>query len=297
LQEFYSLKFEQALQLQRSMMKKSSRYFKTFTLTLSVGLVMSATLPATASIKDTSVSLGSPNRSETILAQRRSRLRFKVPGIRPSFGREGGLSRSSQITASCDGQQISMTSLLPRTNLASLPKDKIEIESTVAPRPTFFVHVSQTSGQKAEFMIVNEKGDEVYKNSNITLSGSPGIISISLPANAAALEVGKSYYWSLTAICDDDWAKNPAVDGWVKRIELNSTLANQLNRAAPRDRPVLYADASIWTDAVSTLFDLRKANPNDPQLRQDWEDLLKSVGLDTVAQATLIGSVSGSNRN
>jgi len=278
-------------------MKKSSRYFKTFTLTLSVGLVMSATLPATASIKDTSVSQGLRNRSETILAQRRSRLRFKVPGIRPSLGREGGLSRSSQITASCDGQQISMTSLLPRTNLASLPKDKIEIESTVAPRPTFFVHVSQTSGQKAEFMLVNEKGEEVYKNNNITLSGSPGIISISLPANAPALEVGKSYYWSLTAICDDDWAKNPAVDGWVKRIELNSTLANQLKRAAPRDRPVLYADASIWTDAVSTLFDLRKANPNDPQLRQDWEDLLKSVGLDTVAQATLIGSVSGSNRN
>ncbi len=278
-------------------MKKSSRYFKTFTLTLSVGLVMSATLPATASIKDTSVSLGLRNRSETILAQRRSRLRFKVPGIRPSLGREGGLSRSSQITASCDGQQISMTSLLPRTNLASLPKDKIEIESTVAPRPSFFVHVSQTSGQKAEFMLVNEKGDEVYKNSNITLSGSPGIISISLPANAPALEVGKSYYWSLTAICDDDWAKNPAVDGWVKRIELNSTLANQLNRAAPRDRPALYADASIWTDAVSTLFDLRKANPNDPQLRQDWEDLLKSAGLDTVAQATLIGSVNGINRN
>jgi hypothetical protein len=297
LQEFYSLKFEQALQLQRSMMKKSSKYFKTFTLTLSVGLVMSATLPATASIKDTSVRLGLQNHSETILAQRRSRLRFKVPGIRPSLGREGGLSRSSQITASCDGQQISMTSLLPRTNLASLPKDKIEIESTVAPRPTFFVHVSQTSGQKAEFMLINEKGDEVYKNSNITLSGSPGIISISLPANAPALEVGKSYYWSLTAICDDDWAKNPAVDGWVKRIELNSTLANQLNRAAPRDRPALYADASIWTDAVSTLFDLRKANPNDPQLRQDWEDLLKSVGLDTVAQATLIGSVSGINRN
>jgi hypothetical protein len=190
-----------------------------------------------------------------------------------------------------------MTSLLPRTNLASLPKDKIEIESTVAPRPTFFVHVSQTSGQKAEFMLVNEKGEEVYKNNNITLSGSPGIISISLPANAPALEVGKSYYWSLTAICDDDWAKNPAVDGWVKRIELNSTLANQLNRAAPRDRPVIYADASIWTDALTALADLRKANPNDSQLRQDWEDLLKSVGLDTVAQATLIGSVSGSNRN
>lgn len=275
----------------------SSRYFKTFSLTLSVGLAISATLPATASIKDTSASLSSSNNSEILLAQRRSRLRFKVPGVRPSRGREGGISRSSQITASCEGQQISMTSLLPRTNLASLPKDKIEVESTVAAHPTFFVHVSQNSGQKAEFMVVNEKGDQIYKNSNITLSGSPGIVSLSIPANAPALDAGKPYYWSFTVACDDDWTKNPAVDGWVKRVELNSTLANQLKRAVPRDRPVLYADAGIWTDAVSTLFDLRKANPNDAQLRQDWEDLLKSVGLDTVAQATLIGSVSGINRN
>ncbi len=277
-------------------MKKSSRYFKTFTLTLSVGLVMSATLPATASIKDTSVSLGLQNHSETILAQRRSRLRFKVPGIRPSLGREGGLSRSSQITASCDGQQISMTSLLPRTNLASLPKDKIEIESTVAPRPTFFVHVSQTSGQKAEFMLVNEKGDEVYKNSNITLSGSPGIISISLPANAAALEVGQSYYWTFQVICDPtDGRKNLTVDGAVQRIELDSSLANKLQQAEPRDRPGIYAEAEIWTDALSTLADLRKANPNDQQLQDDWNDLLNSVGLDTIAQATVIDSLNRVN--
>jgi hypothetical protein len=54
-------------------MKKSTGYFKTFSLTLSVGLAMSASLPAIASIKDTSVSLGSPNRSEIVLGQRRSR--------------------------------------------------------------------------------------------------------------------------------------------------------------------------------------------------------------------------------
>lgn len=278
-------------------MKTPSRYFKTFSLTLSVGLAISATLPATASIKDTSVSLSSPNGSEVLLAQRRSRLRFKIPGVRPSLGREGGISRSSQITASCEGRQISMTSLLPQTNLGSLPKDKIEVESTVAPHPTLFVHVSQTSGQKAEFMVVNEKGDQVYKNSNITLNGSSGIVSLSIPANAPAIEVGERYYWSFTVACDDDWTKNPAVDGWVKRVDLNSTLANQLKRAAPRDRPALYAEAGIWTDAVSTLADLRKANPNDSQLTQDWEDLLKSVGLDTVAQASLIGSVNGINRN
>jgi len=81
----------------------------------------------------------------------------------------------------------------------------------------------------------------------------------------------------------------------VKRIELDSSLANQLQNAEPRDRSAIYAEKGIWTDAVSTLADLRKANPNDPQLEQDWDDLLKSVGLDRVAQATLVGSVNGVN--
>jgi hypothetical protein len=294
-------------------MKKSSGYFKTFSLTLSVGLAVSATLPAIASIKDNTFSQGSRNRSEIILAQRRSRLEFKVRGIRPSMSREGGISASAlDPRANCAGGPVTVTALLPKTNVAQLAAAetaKIEIENTVAERPTFFIHVSQTSAQEAEFILKKKIGEDkygqpVYDEDNIiidqtvALPKNPGIVSISLPADAAALEVGQLYFWAFQVICDPtDRSKDVMVEGAVQRIELDSTLANQLKRAEPRDRPVLYADAGIWTDAVSRLFDLRKANPNDAQLRQDWEDLLKSVGLDTVAQATLIGSVSEINRN
>jgi hypothetical protein len=294
-------------------MKKSSGYFKTFSLTLSVGLAVSATLPAIASIKDNAFSQGSGNRSEIILGQRRSRLEFKVRGIRPSMSREGGISASAlDPRANCAGGPVTVTALLPKTNegeLAAAETAKIEIENTIAERPTFFVHVSQTSAQEAEFILKKKIGEDkygqpVYDEDNIiidqtvALPKNPGIVSISLPADAAALEVGQLYFWAFQVICDPtDRSKDVMVEGAVQRIELDSTLANQLKRAEPRDRPVLYADAGIWTDAVSTLFDLRKANPNDAQLRQDWEDLLKSVGLDTVAQATLIGSVSEINRN
>jgi hypothetical protein len=293
-------------------MKKSSGYFKTFSLTLSVGLAVSATLPAIASIKDNAVSQGSPKRSEIVLAQRRSRLEFKVRGIRPSMSREGGISASGDDPrASCAGQPVTVTALLPKNNEGELAKKaEIEIENTVAGRPTFFIHVSQTSAQEAEFILINKKigednnGQAVYDEDKyiidqiVALPKNPGIVSISLPADAAALEVGQLYFWAFQVICDPtDRNKDVMVEGAVQRIELDSTLANQLQQAEPRDRPALYADAGIWTDAVSTLFDLRKANPNDAQLRQDWEDLLKSVGLDTVAQATLIGSVSGINQN
>jgi hypothetical protein len=271
-------------------MKKSSGYFKTFSLTLSVGLAVSATLPAIASIKDNAFSQGSPNRSEIVLGQRLSRLRFKVRGIRPSMSREGGISRSPEASASCAGGPVTVTSLLPKTNVAQLAaaeKAEIEIENTVAERPTFFIHVSQTSAQEAEFILKKKIGEDKYGNpvydedkyidQTVALPKNPGIVSISLPADAEALEVGQSYYWAFQVICDpNERMKDVVVEGAVQRIQLDSTLANQLKRAVPRDRPALYADAGIWTDAVSTLFDLRKANPNDAQLRQDWEDLLKS---------------------
>jgi hypothetical protein len=292
-------------------MKKSSGYFKTFSLTLSVGLAVSATLPAIASIKDNAFSQGSGNRSEIILGQRRSRLEFKVRGIRPSMRREGGIPHGAVADprASCAGGPVTVTALLPKTNEGELAeKEEIEIENTVAERPTFFIHVSQTSAQEAEFILKKKIGEDKYGNpvydedkyidQTVALPKNPGIVSISLPADAEALEVGQSYYWAFQVICDpNERMKDVVVEGAVQRIQLDSTLANQLKRAVPRDRPMLYADAGIWTDAVSTLFDLRKANPNDVQLRQDWEDLLKSVGLDTVAQATLIGPVSRSNRN
>jgi hypothetical protein len=97
-------------------------------------------------------------------------------------------------------------------------------------------------------------------------------------------------------ICDPtDRQKDVTVDGAVQRIELDSSLANKLQQAEPRDRPAIYTEAEIWTDALSTLADLRKANPNDQQLQDDWNDLLSSVGLDKVAQATVIGSINGVN--
>jgi hypothetical protein len=279
-------------------MKKSSGYFKTFSLTLSVGLAVSATLPAIASIKDNTFSQGSHNRSEIVLAQRRSRLGFKVRGIRPSVSREGGISRS--VRCGLNGQPVEVTALLPKTNEAELStKEEIEVEKTVSAHPTFLIHVPQTSGKNAAFMMrkkISATEDEIVYEQNVALPETPGIVSISLPADAAALEVDQLYNWTFQVVCDPtDREKDLTVEGAVQRIVLNPDLVNQLKKAEPRDRPEIYANAEIWTDAVSTLADLRKANPNDPQLEQDWNDLLSSVGLDTVAQATVIGSLNEVN--
>ena len=73
---------------------------------------------------------------------------------------------------------------------------------------------------------------------------------------------------------------------------MTPTLASELEKAAPKDRPSIYANAGLWYDTVTSLVQLREANPNDPQLAEDWTDLLQSIGLDAIAQAPLVGSVT-----
>jgi hypothetical protein len=40
----------------------------------------------------------------------------------------------------------------------------------------------------------------------------------------------------------------------------------------------LYANAGIWQDSIATLARLRTSRPNDPELKADWEALLKTEG-------------------
>jgi len=273
-------------------MKKHYLNFPRFSLAFSLGLAMSTTIPAVASIKDTALSQGAVTGSGTLLAL--DGIGFKVRGIRPSQRREGGLVRKGSDNNICAGKQMNVTALLPKTNEAELlDKKQIEIESTLSPRPTFLVHITQPSVKNAEFVVLNEKG-ELVADEKIALTGNPGILSMTLPASSKPLEVGQLYHWSFSVICDPgDSGANIVVDGWVKRIEQDPTLAAQLQKASERDRAALYAQAEIWTDALSTLAELRKAKPNDPQVADDWKSLLESVNLNTLASATIIGSING----
>jgi hypothetical protein len=168
---------------------------------------------------------------------------------------------------------------------------------TVAEHPTFWFYVpyslnSPPSVLSVEFVLQDEKSKEVYKTVLTTSENSPGVFSFELPSTAPALEVGRRYYWNLTISCDNglsqenswDYANKPYVDGWVERVELNPSLKTQLEQATPLQSVALYAKAGIWHEAVTSLGKLRRENPKNTALMADWNELLKSVDLDAIAQ-------------
>jgi Domain of Unknown Function (DUF928) len=208
---------------------------------------------------------------------RRTSLAF-VSGI----GRPGRRISAASRTGSCVKKGLRPIALLPET----------DPQLTTTDRPTFLIYVPQNSAQALEFVLQqDDTSDQPLYKTTLKPSTQPGIVSVSFPPNAniPSLETGKEYSWSFSIICDaQNRDKDFAVAGVIKRVQPDPSLSMQLQTAQPRERASLYATFGFWQDTVATLADLRRSYPRDSAIEADWEDLLKSVGLQEITQAPLL---------
>jgi hypothetical protein len=155
------------------------------------------------------------------------------------------------------------------------------VVTTVAPNPTLFVYVPQTQARAAEIVVVDDEGNDVYL-SRLTLTNSSGVLKASLPATVA-LETGKAYIWQFSLICNPlNRRQDVIVQGTFLRTDLASQDKATLARTAPLAQANLYANRQIWNETVTTVAQLRSSTP------REWEGLLRSVGLDAIAQKPFV---------
>ncbi|HEY9852202.1 MAG TPA: DUF928 domain-containing protein [Leptolyngbyaceae cyanobacterium] len=228
--------------------------------------------------------------------------------------REGGGTRNP-----CFKGSITVTALIP---LVKFQGKQLAYGTTFEASPTFFAYVPPayvplseqenssaeelSKSRQVEFLLQQqEENKEIYR-ATFTVPASAGIVSISLPTyeNSPTLEVGKNYVWSVSLICDAETYKADPSDnsikisglGSIKRVNPEASLQMQLKEASPRERFLAYARKGIWYDALSTLAELRRANPNNPQLEADWREMLKSIQLDNITQEPIVPTDSPSQR-
>ena len=176
--------------------------------------------------------------------------------------------------------QLGLTALVP-TN---------KIGRTVFDYPTFFFYLPPTEAESAEFILKDQSGKQIYKQ-DLTISNLSGVIGVSIPTNknVPPLEVGKSYTWNFTVICDSlDRSADQIESGTVRRVEISADIRRQLDQADPRQKTVIYAENGIWQDALSTLAAARRDQPNDTTFKADWESLLDSVKLGEIAKEPIV---------
>lgn len=270
-------------------MKNISVSSKTLPCLLTVGLLISTSLPAIAQSQDSQSSQPEISSKGMVVAQqrpgprniRRSRLKFNVPNVRGSRNLEGGTARGPESN-NCP-QNANATALLPTT----------WIGLTTSTSPKFFVYLSQVSAPTAEFTLNDPETEETVYEETFSLPKTSGIVSFSLPgtANTTKLKAGKTYRWYFAVKCVPGESSLDVITGGnIQRVEAPSSLVQDLKKALPTEQPILYANEGMWFDALKSLADLRAANPNNLDLAADWKALLqesklKPAELNSIAQA------------
>ncbi|MGD1717116.1 DUF928 domain-containing protein [Dapis sp. BLCC M172] len=214
-------------------------------------------------------------------------IRFQTPEIREQGNRTRTFSIIKEGTRSRCEFKDAPTALIPETNIGL----------TLAEYPKFFVYFPTEDGecgysyQPAEFELFDEAGKTVYIT-ELKLPDARSIIRINLPDDGSItpLAVGKKYQWRVLGVLDI-WDRSSDLEissGWIKRIEITPTLLQQLQTTTPDNHPQVYAQAGIWHETLDSLVTLRQSDPNNSTFLIQWPEILKSVGLETVADAPLL---------
>ena len=195
---------------------------------------------------------------------------INAPGNRIGGGKRGCGNMDKQLI----GSNEKLTALVP---VYGPPDSELVLGLTTAKHPTFWFYVPYSSIFSAEFVLQNEAGENIYPVYPVSLSGTPGIVSFSLPSTAPPLEIGKRYHWYFNINCGQESIS--FVDGWITRNLLFPALKSKLETATPRERVALFADKGMWYDALTASAELRRVNPKDTS----WAAMLEAVGLNDIS--------------
>ncbi|OLP16146.1 hypothetical protein BST81_22345 [Leptolyngbya sp. 'hensonii'] len=162
---------------------------------------------------------------------------------------------------------------------------------TLAEYPTFLIYMPFTSVQEGIFSLSTSPNSYPYYQARAQLTGNRGIIRFQLPSSAPNLVAGKKYFWQFrfSAVTNESENQLLVIRGQIQRINASATLQNQLAIAAPRQKAAIYANNGIWQDALTTLAQLKCANPGDQGIASDWSSLLQQVELKELAMEPIIG--------
>ncbi|MBW4605022.1 MAG: DUF928 domain-containing protein [Calothrix sp. FI2-JRJ7] len=238
--------------------------------------------------------------SSLALQAKSTSIRFNPPPPPPDRGAPGnrgeGASRSD-----CTRLALPLTALVPsyQENLSQGKGETITntwiwgLTSVEQPSFWFYVPYHQSHIRAIEFVLQDDKNKTIYRTP-VSIPAAPGIVRVQLKDITTPLETNKQYHWffKVRVGCN---LKQPAtlnyLEGWVQRVDLHSALRNQIKQALPQQQVAIYAENGIWYDALTTLAELRLANPQNAALTEEWNSLLSVIGLEKVATQTLVQPV------
>jgi hypothetical protein len=170
------------------------------------------------------------------------------------------------------------------------------LTATTNPYPTLFFSVPTlpaNSSLPVRFTLLD--GNKTVYQTKFPLAGTRRTIGVILPAatELPPLEIDRDYRWSFSIQCGKtSTSANHTIGGTIRRVAPDATLKDKLLALAPPSpepsvllqRMQIYAEAELWQDALMQIVELRRLDPQNPQVIDQWKDLLHSVDLEAIAK-------------
>lgn len=169
---------------------------------------------------------------------------------------------------------------LPLNDTVTLLVPQDHTATTVSDRPIFFWYLSQQLSSPLRFTLLEPGKKPIFTKE---LSPEPGIVALKLPQNSDPLEVGKTYRWTVTIVCNPRKpSKNLFAQAWIERVP-SPTSKTFAENTANTSCSVEYGQAGIWYDALSCNYTRLIENEADFSSPQFWS-LLEEIELQNLAQ-------------
>lgn len=185
----------------------------------------------------------------------------------PDGQRTPGGSRP-ELSEACKPTDKPLTALVPENGKGL----------TTADYPIFWFYIPYGADEihSIKFSLHDRDETTTLYRTSIQLAQTPGVIGISLPQiSESALKVNESYHWYFTVKCRTEETSEEddiVLDGWVTRVERGS-------------------NSVIWYDELTNLAQRYLSEPESSEAKRAWVELLKSVGLEEMAQEPVVSSV------
>ena len=194
-----------------------------------------------------------------------SPIQFEPPPEGEPPDTSGGGARDPDQSR-CSSNEEPIKALMPEGNFGW----------TLQEIPFIYVYLPKTSAKQVVLAFQDET-EEYHETVFLPIQADERIVTFSLPKDRPSLEIGKNYKWKLTLVCGDVVdVEHPQLEGWVKRIDINSINTSLKDKTAI-EQAKWYAQNGYWYDLVKVLSQAREANPNHSSLNSVWFNFLESI--------------------
>ncbi len=213
------------------------------------------------------------------LSPANARLNINVPNIGMPGRRVAGASRNDRPCVPSYPSKLSLMALIPMSNNSWTTKGD----------PTLFFYIPETTAEFLELTVDESRTKEeeaklsdnhkpLYQQQFKTKpNNKPGIAGFRLPANTLA--AGKQYNWSFVAVCTpDDRSTDKGISGGIMRLSNNNS-SSELANATSQQPLEKFASIGAWVDTLEELINMKRKNPDDPNLQETWKTILTTEGV------------------